>query len=80
MRVGSETYLSVSGTESPRSAEFRKKLGALYGCAYTVKLDGKIRHGRDFKVGALEAPDPGPGIRRAGPVECILRHGCRLTR
>lgn len=52
--IGSGKYLSVSGTGSPRTAEFRKKLGALYGCAYTVKFDGKIKRGRDFKVGVLE--------------------------
>lgn len=52
--VRAGTYLTVSGTGAPGDAEFQKKLGALYGTAYTIKFDNKRRHGRDFKVGMLE--------------------------
>ena len=51
--VGSGTYLSVTGSGKPGDPEFQQKLGALYGCAYTLKFESKER-GRDFKVGVLE--------------------------
>ena len=51
--VGSGTYLTVTGSGKPGEPEFQQKLGALYGCAYTLKFDSKQR-GRDFKVGVLE--------------------------
>jgi hypothetical protein len=54
VNVGAGTYLTVSGTGAPESAEFQRKVGALYGCAYTVKFDSKLRRRRDFKVGVLE--------------------------
>jgi hypothetical protein len=54
VNVGSGTYLTVTGSGSPRSAEFRRHVGALYGCAYTIKFDNKLDRERDFKVGALE--------------------------
>jgi hypothetical protein len=41
------------GTGSPDCEEFKRKLGALYGCAYTFKLARK-KDGTDFKVGILE--------------------------
>lgn len=52
--VGPGTYLTVTGRGEPGGEEFQKKLGALYGTAYTIKFDNKLRHGRDFKVGMLE--------------------------
>lgn len=52
--VGSGKYLTVTGMGAPQSSEFQHKLGALYGCAYTIKFDSKVRLGRDFKVGVLE--------------------------
>ena len=51
--VGSGKYLTVTGSGTPADPEFQRKLGALYGCAYTIKFQGKAR-GHDFKVGALE--------------------------
>lgn len=52
--VGSGRYLTISGTGGARTADFKRKLGALYGCAYTIKFDSKLRLDRDFKVGVLE--------------------------
>ncbi len=52
--VGSAKYLTVTGTGAPQSREFQQKLGGLYGCAYTIKFDNKVRLGRDFKIGVLE--------------------------
>ena len=54
VNVGPGTYLSVTGKGAPGGEEFQRKLGALYGCAYTIKFDNKLHRGRDFKVGALE--------------------------
>lgn len=54
VRVGPGRYLTVSGTGGPQGAEFQGKLGALYGCAYTIKFTQKRTRGRDFKVGVLE--------------------------
>lgn len=54
VRVGPARYLTVAGTGGPQSPEFQRKLGALYGCAYTIKFTQKKTSGRDFKVGVLE--------------------------
>lgn len=54
VRVGPARYLTVAGTGGPQSPEFQRKLGALYGCAYTIKFAQKKSAGRDFKVGLLE--------------------------
>lgn len=51
--VGTGTYLTVTGSGRPGDPEFKQKLGALYGCAYTIKFESKAR-GHDFKVGVLE--------------------------
>jgi hypothetical protein len=53
VRTGPGRYLTVTGTGSPEGEEFKRKLGALYGCAYTVKFAQK-KDGKDFKVGILE--------------------------
>lgn len=53
IRTGPGRYLSVSGAGSPQGDEFKRKLGALYGAAYTIKFASK-KAGRDFKVGVLE--------------------------
>jgi hypothetical protein len=52
--VGPGTYLSVTGSGEPGGEMFQKKLGALYGCAYTIKFENKLNRDRDFKVGMLE--------------------------
>lgn len=54
VNVGAGRYLTVSGKGSPSGKEFREKVGALYGSAYTVKFAAKKERGRDFKVGMLE--------------------------
>lgn len=53
VRAGPGRYLTVVGTGSPDDEEFKRRLGALYGCAYTIKFACK-KDGRDFKVGILE--------------------------
>jgi hypothetical protein len=54
VNVKSGKYLAVSGTGGPASHAFKQRLGALYGTAYTIKFDNKLRRARDFKVGVLE--------------------------
>ena len=49
-------YLTVSGQGGPRDEDFQRKLGALYGLAYTLKFDERTTGGRDFKVGVLDTP------------------------
>lgn len=53
IRTGPGRYLTVSGTGSPEGVDFKRKLGALYGTAYTIKFASK-KSGKDFKVGILE--------------------------
>jgi hypothetical protein len=53
VRTGPGRYLTVTGTGSPEGEEFKSKLGALYGCAYTIKFARK-KDGTDFKIGILE--------------------------
>ncbi len=53
VRVGAGRYLTIAGKGDPNGAEFRRKVGALYGSAYTIKFARK-KTGRDFKVGLLE--------------------------
>lgn len=53
IRTGPGRYLSVTGTGSPEGGEFRRRLGALYGTAYTIKFASK-KSGKDFKVGIME--------------------------
>ncbi len=47
------TYLSITGTGAPGSEEFQKKVGALYGTAFTMKFDAKFS-GSDYAVCKLE--------------------------
>jgi hypothetical protein len=54
VNVKSGRYLTVTGTGTPDGDVFKQRLGALYGCAYTIKFDSKLRRGKDFKVGVLE--------------------------
>jgi len=53
IRTGPGRYLTASGTGSPEGEDFKRKLGALYGCAYTIKFARK-KIGNDLKVGILE--------------------------
>jgi hypothetical protein len=46
-------YLSITGTGAPGSEEFQKKIGALYGTAFTMKFDLKFA-GCDYSVCKLE--------------------------
>jgi hypothetical protein len=46
-------YLSITGTGAPGSEEFQKKIGALYGTAFTMKFDSKFA-GSDYAVCKLE--------------------------
>jgi hypothetical protein len=53
IRTGPGRYLTVGGTGGPEGEEFKRKLGALYGCAYTIKFAHK-ESGKDLKVGVLQ--------------------------
>ena len=59
-------YLSISGTGAPGGEEYQKKIGALYGTAFTLKFDSKFA-GCDYAVCKLEGlywTDPGgPGFQ-----------------
>ena len=46
-------YLSITGKGEPGGEEFAAKVGAMYGMAFTVKMNSK-RAGRDYKVCHLE--------------------------
>ncbi len=46
-------YLSITGTGLPGGEEFQRKVGALYGTAYTLKFESKST-GRDYSVCKLE--------------------------
>jgi hypothetical protein len=42
-------YLSISGAGAPGGEEYQKKIGALYGTAFTLKFDSKFA-GCDYAV------------------------------
>ncbi len=46
-------YLSLTDTGAPGGAEFVRKVGALYGVAYTLKTKSK-HAGRDYGIAPLE--------------------------
>jgi hypothetical protein len=46
-------YLSISGAGAPGGEEYQKKIGALYGTAFTLKFDSKFA-GCDYTVCKLE--------------------------
>ncbi len=53
--VGRARYLSIEGRGAPGGEEFTRKIGALYGVAYTVKMSRKFSGAQDYVVGKLEA-------------------------
>ena len=53
--VGEAAYLSINGQGAPGGEEFTKKIGALYGAAYTVKFTRKSGGEQDYVIGKLEA-------------------------
>lgn len=53
--VGKAAYLSIEGRGAPGGEEFNRKIGALYGAAYTVKMSRKFSGAQDYVVGKLEA-------------------------
>ncbi|HSB17701.1 MAG TPA: GyrI-like domain-containing protein [Bryobacteraceae bacterium] len=46
-------YLTTDGSGKPGSEDFQRKIGALFGVAYTIKMARKSA-GRDYKVCGLE--------------------------
>lgn len=46
-------YLTADGSGRPGSEDFQRKIGALFGVAYTIKMARKYA-GRDYKVCGLE--------------------------
>ena len=46
-------YLAIAGRGEPGGAEFQKKIGALYGIAFTIKMAKKFA-GQDYAVAKLE--------------------------
>jgi hypothetical protein len=59
-------YLSISGTGAPGSEGFQKKMGALYGTAFTMKFESKFA-GCDYAVckpeGIYWTDAGGPGFQ-----------------
>jgi hypothetical protein len=53
--VDEGTYLAIEGTGAPGGEDFQKKVEALYGVAYTVKMTRKSSGEKDYVVGKLEA-------------------------
>ncbi len=47
-------YLTLTGTGAPGGAEFVRRIGAMYGVAYTLKMKS-ARAGRDYGIAPLEA-------------------------
>jgi hypothetical protein len=66
VEVGEGAYLTVAGAGDPGGDEFERKVGALYGIAYTVKMQRKFSGGRDYVIGKLEGlwwSDEGPDLK-----------------
>lgn len=51
--VGEAQYLTLTGTGAPGGAEFVRKISALYGMAYTLKMKS-AQAGRDYGIAPLE--------------------------
>lgn len=52
VEVGPARYLAISGS-GELGAEFQKRIGLLYGAAYSIKF-GRMGKGQDFVIGPLE--------------------------
>lgn len=52
--VGDALYLAVTGRGEPGGEEFQRKVGALYGVAYTIKMTRKFAGKGDYVIGKLE--------------------------
>lgn len=48
-------YLCISGRGAPGGPEFKDKVGALYGAAYTIKMTRKFASLQDYVICKLEA-------------------------
>jgi len=53
IEVGIASYLTITGQGAPGSEAFRRKIGAIYAVAYTVKTKSALA-GRDYAVCPLE--------------------------
>jgi hypothetical protein len=53
IRVSTAKYLAITGRGEPGGAMFQEHVGALYGAAFTLKMEKKAA-GRDYKVCHLE--------------------------
>jgi hypothetical protein len=54
VQIKSAKYLAATGRGKPGGDEFKARIGALYGLAYTIKMIRKFSGGQDFKVCPLE--------------------------
>ncbi|RKX75268.1 MAG: hypothetical protein DRP87_14985 [Spirochaetes bacterium] len=55
VKTGEGRYLTVEGKGAPGGEDFNRKIGALYGVAYTIKMTRKYAGEQDYVVGKLEA-------------------------
>ena len=54
IRIGRAKYLAIEGAGDPADARFTAAVGALYGCAFTIKMTRKFAGKGDYKVAHLE--------------------------
>ena len=54
VKIGSATYLFISGKGAPGGEAFSEAIGALYGVAFTVKMTRKFAGKQDYAVSKLE--------------------------
>lgn len=66
VRVGPARYLTVTGTGSPQSPEFQRKVGALYGCA--SRSSSHRRRRRAATSRSASSKDSGGSARAARSV------------
>jgi hypothetical protein len=55
VKVAKASYLAIEGRGAPGGDEFARKIGALYGAAFTIKMTRKAAGKRDYMIGKLEA-------------------------
>jgi hypothetical protein len=48
-------YLAIEGRGQPGGEDFKRRIGALYGIAFTVKMTRKFGGGQDYAISKLEA-------------------------
>jgi hypothetical protein len=75
LEIGPATYLAIRGRGRPGDRSFVQQIGALYGVAFTTKMQRKFDGRGDYTIGKLEArwPGPPPSATASAEWELLIR-------